>query len=352
MVSINERLRDEAIRHQVHTLRLRAGVLRKITRLLDATDKDLAEKIAARLGDLSQADIDRLKISPIFSTQRLRALRRTIGALNASAKTILEEGLKTELRGLATDEAEYWTNTMNRVFAEDAIPLRLFTPAIETLEAAVTARPFEGAILRDHVKTWSVNRSRRVMQAIRIGAAQGESLAGISREVRRASKMSRRGAESLTRTALNHVTQHGRDAFAERNADIVRDLQWVSTLDGRTTPICIARDGKRVNRDLKGARPPAHWGCRSTTVPVTPSYRELGLDIDEVPDRTRAALNGKVAADEKYPAWFRRQDESFQRDVLGDWRFEEFKSGRFEIVDFIDYSGKWYSREDWLRTSK
>jgi hypothetical protein len=61
-------------------------------------------------------------------------------------------------------------------------------------------------------------------------------------------------------------------------------VQWVSTLDSRTTEICIALDGLQWTLpdyepighkvDFPGAI--AHWGCRSTQIAVVKSWEELG----------------------------------------------------------------------------
>lgn len=348
MASVNERLRDEAVRHQIDTLRLRAGVLRRIVKLLQQADADLVSKLQSRLNDLSELDLERLKTTRTFSTERLRRLRKAINAIEANAKNILEGAMVEELSGIATGEAEYWKTALDRTFREEAVPLRVYTPPVAQLEAAVQSRPFQGRVLREHVKSWSMAKRAKMLQAIRLGVAEGEGIGGIARRMRQVTRISRKDAMSTARTAVTHVTQYARNKFAERNDDIIVDQMWVATLDGNTTPICISRDGKRVNRDLKGATPPAHYGCRSTTSFVTPSYRELGLDIDEVSDLTRAAFNGKVPQSQRFPAFFDNQTEKWQREFLGKWMFEEYKGGRHKITDFIDPSGKWYTRDEWL----
>ena len=115
-------------------------------------------------------------------------------------------------------------------------------------------------------------------------------------------------------------------------------MEWVSTLDGRTTAICRAYDGKTFPTD-SGPRPPAHPSCRSTTIPVIKSLRELGIDADEVPNAsTRSSMNGQVSDELNYDRWLRTQKNTFQNEVLGRKKAKLFRAG-LKMDRFIDRKG-------------
>src|SRR5690606_7566723 len=80
-------------------------------------------------------------------------------------------------------------------------------------------------------------------------------------------QITKRNAEAVARTAVNHTVTASKDELFRANADILAGLRYTATLDGRTTPQCRALDGKVFPLD-KGPRPPLHFGCRSTMIPV------------------------------------------------------------------------------------
>lgn len=341
-MNVNEQLQDDAIRHQIGILRLRAGALRRIINVLEEADADLASQIKARLADLSSVDIDTISTSGTFSTERLKRLRASVQRLERVTRDLYDESFNEEMRGIASYEQEFWAERLNRALPKEA-KLVVNTVAPSIVEAAAFARPLQGRLLRNIASEWGQQRRAQVNQAIRLGFINGETINQISARVGNALGVSRRNAERETRTAVTHVASFARRRFAERNSDLIKDEVWVSTLDGRTSSICASRDGRRINRDLRGARPPAHWNCRSTTMFVVKSWRELGFDIDELSPDTRASLNGQVPAELNFSQWFDRQGEDFQREWLGATKFGLFQSGNFKITDFIDRSGGFYT---------
>jgi hypothetical protein len=100
------------------------------------------------------------------------------------------------------------------------------------------------------------------------------------------------------------------------------------SLDGTTYPVD------------QGPRPPAHHQCRSTTVPVVKSWKELGIDLKEAPPGTRASMNGQVPSKLTYPQWLKRQPAAIQREALGPTRAALFRSGRLTIDRFVDQRGR------------
>lgn len=102
--------------------------------------------------------------------------------------------------------------------------------------------------------------------------------------------------------------------------------------------LCRARDGKIYPVD-SGPRPPAHVACRSSTAPVTKSWKELGLNLNEAPPGTRASMNGQVPDDLVYSSWLRKQPVEFQEEVLGKTKATLFRKGEIDLDRFVDRAG-------------
>jgi hypothetical protein len=133
----------------------------------------------------------------------------------------------------------------------------------------------------------------------------------------------------VVRTATNHFTTQAREITYAENADVVKGVRWVSTLDTRTSFTCIDLDG-RVFEPGVGPRPPAHYNCRSTTVPILKSWKELGLSLPDSPAGTRASMDGQVPSTLTYRDWLSRQPTGIQNEVLGPKLGPLFRAGRLE----------------------
>ena len=65
--------------------------------------------------------------------------------------------------------------------------------------------------------------------------------------------------------------------------------------------------------------------------------------ISKIPKDERDGLVGQVNANTKFPNWFAKQDEAFQRGWLGDARYKLYKEGGYKIEKFLDPLGKEYT---------
>jgi hypothetical protein len=120
------------------------------------------------------------------------------------------------------------------------------------------------------------------------------------------------------------------------NADLIKGVQLVATLDGRTTLICELEDGN-VYALGRGPRPPLHYNCRTTTVPVVKSFRELGLKGPRVTDNVRASMRGEVPAKLRYDQWLRRQPIKIQNQALGPVRGAIYRANpKMKLGRFAD----------------
>ena len=146
----------------------------------------------------------------------------------------------------------------------------------------------------------------------------------------------------MVRTALNHTATVARNETFKANRSVLKGVQWHATLDNRTSAVCRGRDGK-IYPVESGPRPPAHPNCRSTMIPVTKSWKELGINLKEAPAGTRASMNGQVPSTLTYNDWLKKQPVGFQDDILGKAKGQLYRKGDLPLDRFIDRAGKEYT---------
>jgi SPP1 gp7 family putative phage head morphogenesis protein len=342
-MAVNDDLLDELTRHQIFLQRFGNATARKVLALLKRSDARLIERL---LRD------DLTELSRTRQETLLRELRRIINGAFEDATGALQ----IDLDGLAVYEGEYQTDLFRRV-----LPVKLETvaPAADQILAAVNSRPFQGKLLKEVYSELSTSSFRKVRDAIRAGIVEGRTTEQIVRDLRGTKAQgfkdgildtNRRATEAVVQTAVNHTANTAREYTYERNADLVKGVRWNSTLDGRTSAVCRARDGK-VYDPGRGPRPPAHFNCRSSTSPVLASWRDLGFDIDELPPSTRASMNGQVPADQDYDTWLRKQPRAFQVEVLGETKAKLFRAG-LKMDRFVDRKGQEFTLDELKRRER
>lgn len=330
-MAVNDELLDASIRRAIFLERTKNGVWRDLRRILRAVERDLVEKIEDGVGASVQS-------------RRYRALLREIREIIEGGAAEFEERLK----GVGADLGEIEAAAAVRsLAAASPVAIEWVRPAATLLEATVASKPFQGALLRDWVEEWSQSTLTRVERQITIGIVEGEGIEAIVRRIvgTRANdfadgvlETSRRSARTIVRTYVNHVATTARETVYEANADVIDRVVWVSTLDSRTSVICVSLDG-RVYKVGEGPRPPAHPNCRSVIAPITKGHdalRRAGV----IRGGSRAArgpngFTGKVPDEVSFDEWLRRQPEDFQDDVLGPGRAKLFREG-LKADRFID----------------
>jgi SPP1 gp7 family putative phage head morphogenesis protein len=262
----NEKLFDQQVRFNVDLQRYSTRLVKLFISILNKTDADL----------LSQIDKAQPEKLDSFTNRRKEQLLANIRDLNAQAYKRAGKKLTPELKALAVSQAGLAAKAINSAVG---VELKIAAPSPALLEAVVTAQPFQGKIMSDWFNDLSDGRFKRMRDAINIGILEGETTDQIITRIRGSSAnsfrdgildISRRDADAVVRTAVNHTVTRSREALYEQNADLIKGVQWVSTLDSRTTPICRARDGK-VYKPGEGPRPPAHVRCLPASSLITAS---------------------------------------------------------------------------------
>ena len=372
MATVNEQFFDALVRHQVGLIRLSGELKRKVHRLLDSTEADIATRIrrglAQSAGMNTPADVRRLQTT-------LKAVRAT--RLKAWEQ-ITPEWIE-DLREVARDEVQFLNVAVNSVVP---VTINTILPSTQLLGSIVTHRPFEGRVMSEwasHLRRADINR---IEGQIRIGLVQGESSPNIARRVVGTGRLrgrdgitelTRRQVETVTRTAVNSFTNQAKREFYEANSDLFSEEQFVATLDSVTTLICAGNDGKRFPVG-QGPIPPLHWQCRSLRVAVLSGeflgerpardYTEQQIlreyaqrnDLRSVTRRDRLPrgsrggydefkrtrireLTGRVPARVTYEQWLRRQSAVFQDDILGPSRGKLFRRGGLSLDRFTNRIG-------------
>lgn len=154
-----------------------------------------------------------------------------------------------------------------------------------------------------------------------------------------------RSAELLVRTSIHSIANEARVAIFENNDDIILGIEWVSTLDARTTIICKALDGliwdintkKPIGHNKAYPGSSAHWGCRSAQVPVIKKYDN---SMKKLSSETRASMDGQVSANLDYEDWLKTKPTDFQKKTLGLKRYELWNDGKIDFSDLTNQNNK------------
>lgn len=351
MSTVNERLLRESIAHAVYLDRYSNQAVQSMVKRLNRLDKELLAEIAEVLERLPPHS---------FTVQRLEQLLVSVESVNRRAFDLLYAELRTELRDFATYEAGYqfqlFRSTLPALIVAEVGVAKV---NVDKLYSATLSKPFQGRLLKQWAKGLGVKRLERVKDAIVIGYSEGRTTDEIIRKLRGSRAKgykdgvlngTRNNVAAIVDTAIGHVAADTRRAFYERNKALIKAIKWVSTLDTKTTPDCFIRDGllympitfKPINHNYKWLQGPGklHFRCRSTETPITKSYRELGIDIDELPPSERASMDGQVPADMTFRHWLDEQTEARQNQVLGLRRAKMYRDQGLTLDKFFSDKGE------------
>lgn len=349
-MNANEELADKAVGHAVDMAAYSNEVVRRMIALLNRSDARLFAELTQALERMTPAT---------FSVQRLEDLLISVRQLNAQAYAQIGEEMSSEVRRLVEYEAGYQLALFNASIPPQVIAsVGVAEVNVEQVYAAAMSRPFQGRLLREWASSIEAGRMTRIRDTVRQGFIEQMTTDQIVRKIRGTKakgysdgiiEIDRRQAEAVVRTAISHTAGFTRDRFYDANTDLIKAVQWVSTLDTRTSEPCRIRDNLRYqpvdHRPIGHAVPwlggpgRLHWNCRSSSVPITKSWRELGLNIDDFSPTTRASMDGQVAADMSYADWIKKQPASRQDQILGADRGKLLRDGGLTLDKFYNDKG-------------
>ena len=326
-MSSNTALIDAATRHQIFVQLYAAGREKEASEAIQS----LIDQVTSRLAGGELTLLSRARQQEILMDLRLLA-----DQLNGEiADKIIEE---------AIEFAEYEAEFSKRMF-DNTVRTTAVLPAMAQLESSIftsimNVAPRQGYTIRDALKVFGKKKSEQIVQTIRDGIALGDANGTIQTAVKNLAPMQRSQAATIVRTVANHVSVQARDVVMRENKNIFTGYEWVSTLDARTSLICMNRDGLIYPFKPDSPKPPAHFGCRSTIIPIVDPKYDLASAVKGKrpavgPDGAR-----QVLATTTYEQWLKRQPARFQDIVLGPSRGKLFRNGDLSIGRFVDSQGR------------
>lgn len=326
-MTITDRLSDLTILRDLALARLAAGYSRETDALLASVAEELT---------------DWLKTNPELTDYAGRRLDRQIREL-----TDLVLIPAPDMADLPATEAAWVQGMLATVSVEAVIPATVATLAASTL--------VQGATLGAWFAKLETDTRFNIERTVKNGVALGRTNAQLARDVvgiisqgdkgAEPLKVTRRNATAIVRTATNTLANQARLATFEANSDVLAGVEWISVLDSRVSDRCKALDGKvwtfpdytpRGHNIAWQGGPPAHWACRSSIVPITKTFREMGIDKDELPEGTRASAYGQVSAGTDMATWMKRQPREMVDDMLGKGKADLFLSGKITLTQLVD----------------
>ena len=198
----------------------------------------------------------------------------------------------------------------------------------------------------------SLSEKKRLESLIRKGIAEGKTNNEIALEVRKGNihNITRQQSQTLVTTSITSVRSQADREVYKTNEKALEGWQYVAVLDARTTPLCAHRDGEIYPISDTKHLPPAHWHCRSTTVPVFKSWEDISKienvaqvrrqNIANLTKEQIAFYDGQTPLKETYNDWLFRQSTDVQLRHLGDYqKLELFQSNQLTVDGFTNAEG-------------
>jgi SPP1 gp7 family putative phage head morphogenesis protein len=276
-----------------------------------------------------------------WTTARYKQMLKVLDEQINTGFRFMSQEAKARLTRVGMAEAKWAQSSL-----QQTVPLNVGfnTVDMNTVRSIVSSKPFQGALLKDWYKELGTRFKGDLRKALNIGLASGESIPQITARVMGIRGVEqgftgsslraqmRRKVRSVVRTSSSHVAAKTRSAVYAENSDIIAKVRWVATLDNRTTDICQSLDGQewKVGQEQT---PPAHHQCRSTTVPVTKTWKQLGLNAKDKRVGGRAFRDVKTGLSKVSPThmnygdWLLKQPADVQNQILGTGRANLLRDG-------------------------
>lgn len=341
------------IQHQTYLHRASSQTVNELWQIFSRQSNEMVVKLRDLLDELNEQEKIALS-GALYTTPKLKEVQSLINQWYASINVALPEAFTVSATAFAVYESMWLSKALNNPIKE---------PNGKKLYNKIRHKPLTGGALVDSLlENIATTARQKVEYAIRDGINSGQTNYEIVKRIRGYDKtidgkkvhfdglidQSFKDVDRVVRTARSHVSNQSYESTWDALG--FEFYKFFSVLDGRISMLCASLDQTTWQKgDPNIRRPPLHPHCRSTLLGVDADGKIAGLRpfvadnraVKDIPKDQRDGKIGQVDANTSYKNWFKRQDETFQRNWLGKTRYELYKSGQYPLDKFIDpLSGK------------
>lgn len=355
MATVNEKLRDDLIKHQIEIVRLSTWAAKQLNKRIAASNKPTMNLIIAAYPKLSTQLSKR-------SNANFKKLEKEIEKTRGAAFDVAEDWYDDAAHKFVQAEFAFMPKIINKVMPVD---YKWMVPT-DRVNSIVAYTAPGGATLPKWFDTFKDADSRRIARAVRSGMGQGQTIKQLETMLKSQFAITENGANMLARTTVNGLANEGRKQFALANKDVIDWEVYTATLDARTSVACRGFDGTH-HEVGEGPIPPLHPNCRSTRVPVLDgigligdraavggtnfmkqAQRANGKKWIEMSSRAKKAamikarnswsdkIYGSVPATTNYEEFLTRQPAEYQNEVLGKRKAQLWRKGELTFKQMYD----------------
>jgi len=346
--TVNEVVKDEIIGHSVDLNSLELQMKKDVVKELKALEKDLIKQ-------LEESKVLNGKPMTKFRQKRLQALLKQSQETIKTAYKEARDKLGSDLITVAGISEAQTISALNTAIQADLLSTGMSRSA---LKAIASNTLIEGAPSKEWWNRRGTAFKNKFSDTVRTGMLAGDTTDNVVRSLRGTKALNYkdsvlsgnyRSAEALVRTSIQTTANSARIETYRENSDLIKGIEWSATFDNRTSETCATLDGSQWTMDYEpiDGGPPfpgfiAHWNCRSTTVAIVKSWKELGAKgkYKEIPKSTKASMDGQVSGKKNYESWLKEKPKAFQENVLGVGKRKLWKENKLGFSDLVSGNGQ------------
>ncbi|MFH1623578.1 MAG: phage minor head protein [Pseudomonadota bacterium] len=338
MTDINTQLRNQILRQAHYIRRFENNAIQQVVQPFMEAKAILHARMAqAELwsGFTREWRMQRLQnmvdeINVVLDAATSSSVANLIGQLNefAAVQAGLAEGPLADVLGRVGI-------VLNRLLAEQIF--------------ALVEQPMLGELFGDRMLWHNAEAVRAIRGRLAQAVITGEDMATARRELiglgrQMGGKLGRilvdRSA-MIARTEIQRVSNSVSKAVYDANQDVLKGIQYTSTLDRRTCLVCGSDDGRIFLYDSNIADAPIlpkHPFCRCCYSPCTRSWKELGINREEFPKETIDNMGGQIPSTVTYHDWLKAQElesPGFVEGIMGKSRYSLWKDGKIQFSEMV-----------------
>lgn len=235
---------------------------------------------------------------------------------------------------------------------------------VETIKNLASRKLFAGQSLAQLIgKAFSEGQISTVIQSLDKGIANGWSYPKVIKDLTKSAldqgfEITQRESITLARSYIQQASVNAQLAVYERNKKIIKGVKWCAILDNKICALCSASDGLTYTWEEEKPPMPRHLRCRCLWLPWLKSWRDVGIDADELEQAARPWLvreEGNIDAGgrkvlyagtskEDFPGWWKTLPYKEQIKSIGPVRTQLINSGQLTWKDLMNKNtGRFYT---------